>query len=154
MAEKSKDEQILELNRKLKNLYQKRYRRNKVDKDKVLDVFGVFGDKALGIFDSMIQASVSNPLLGIASALILGDILYRAHVIDIQTWTMIGVSTGVLEGAAVAGGLIQDIGDFFKVFQSQSQSPDPIQPSASTVVFGNKDNRDLQALMNKEGSSK
>ena len=149
MIEKSKDEQILELNRRLRNVYQKRYRHNKVDKDKIIDVFGVFGEKALGIFDSMIQASVSNPLLGITSALVLGDILYRAKVIDIQTWTMIGVSCGVLEGAAVAEGVIQDISDFFKVFQSQSQSPDPIQPSATTVVFGDKKS-DLQGLMNRE----
>jgi hypothetical protein len=148
MAEKSKDEQILELNRRLNNLYKKRYRQNK-SKEKIIDVFGIFGEKALGIFDSMIQASVSNPLLGITSALVLGDILYRAKVIDIQTWTMIGVSTGVLEGAAVAGSLIQDVSDFFKIFQSQSQSPDPIQPSATTVVFGDKKN-DLQALMNRE----
>ena len=148
MAEKSKDEQIAELNRRLNNLYKKRYRQNK-SKDKIIDVFGIFGEKALGIFDSMIQASVSNPLLGITSALILGDILYRAKVIDIQTWTMIGVSTGVLEGAAVAGEIIQDVSDFFKIFQSQSQSPDPIQPSATTVVFGDKKN-DLQALMNRE----
>ena len=148
MAEKSKDEQILELNRRLNNLYKKRYRQNK-SKDKIIDVFGIFGEKALGIFDSMIQASVSNPLLGITSALVLGDILYRAKVIDIQTWTMIGVSCGVLEGAAVAEGVIQDISDFFKVFQSQSQSPDPIQPSATTVVFGDKKS-DLQALMNRE----
>ena len=148
MAEKSKDEQILELNRRLNNLYKKRYRQNK-SKDKIIDVFGIFGEKALGIFDSMIQASVSNPLLGITSALVLGDILYRAKVIDIQTWTMIGVSCGVLEGAAVAGGIIQDVSDFFKVFQSQSQSPDPIQPSATTVVFGDKKD-DLQALMNRE----
>ena len=148
MVEKSKDEQILELNRRLNNLYKKRYRQNK-SKDKIIDVFGIFGEKALGIFDSMIQASVSNPLLGITSALVLGDILYRAKVIDIQTWTMIGVSCGVLEGAAVAGGIIQDVSDFFKVFQSQSQSPDPIQPSATTVVFGDKKD-DLQALMNRE----
>ena len=84
MAEKSKDEQILELNRRLNNLYKKRYRQNK-SKEKIIDVFGIFGEKALGIFDSMIQASVSNPLLGITSALVLGDILYRAKVIDIQT---------------------------------------------------------------------
>lgn len=148
MEEKSKDEQIAELNRRLNNLYKKRYRQNK-SKDKIIDVFGIFGEKALGIFDSMIQASVSNPLLGITSALILGDILYRAKVIDIQTWTMIGVSTGVLEGAAVAGEIIQDVSDFFKIFQSQSQSPDPIQPSATTVVFGDKKS-DLQALMNRE----
>ena len=154
MSEKSKDEEIKDLNRRIKNLYQKRYRANKVDKNKVLDVFGIFGDKALGILDSMIQASVSNPLLGITSALVLGDILYRAKVIDIQTWTMIGVSAGVLEGAAVANTVIEDVSSFFKVFQSQSQSPDPVMPSATTVVFGNKDNHDLQALMNKEGSSK
>lgn len=153
MSELSKDDQIKDLNRRLRNLYQQRYRKNKVDKSKILDVFGIMGDDALKILDSMVQSSVSNPLLGITSALVIGDILYRAKVIDIQTWTMIGVSTGVLEGAAVAGGIIQDVGDFFKVFQSQSQSPDPIQPSATTVVFGNSGNKDLQALMNKEGST-
>lgn len=149
MTETSKDDQIKDLNRRLRNLYQQRYRKNKVDKSKILDVFGVLGDDALKILDSMVQSSVSNPLLGITSALVIGDILYRAKIIDIQTWAMIGVSAGVLEGAAVANTVIEDVSSFFKIFQSQSQSTDPVMPSATTVVFGDQ-KRDLQALMNKE----
>ncbi len=116
------------------------------NRNKLMEVLGVLGEKTLDILDSMIQASVSNPLMGIAGALVVADILYRAKVIDVATFSMIGVSAGVLEGAAVAEGVIQEVGDFFKVFQSQSQSPDPIAPSATTVVFGNKTG-DLQALM-------
>jgi len=116
------------------------------NRNKMIEVLGALGEKTLDILDSMIQASVSNPLMGIAGSMIIGDILYRAKAIDIQTFAMIGVSAGVLEGAGVAGGIIQDVSDFFHIFQSQSQSPDPISPSATTVVFGNKSG-DLQALM-------
>lgn len=119
------------------------------NRQELLTVLGALGEKTLDILDKMVQASVSNPLLGITSALVIGDILYRAKVIDLQTWTMIGVSTGVLEGAAVANTVLEDVAGFWKLFQSQSQSSDPITPSATTVVFGNK-NGDLDALMNRE----
>ena len=156
MSEKTKDEQITDLKRRLNAKYYQNRQKNgkKIDKNKLLEVFGVLGEDGLKVLDSMIQASVSNPLLGITSALVIGDLLYRFKLIDIQTWTMIGVSTGVLEGAAVANTVIEDVAGFFKVFQSQNQGSDPIAPSATTVVFGNKDNHDLQALMNKEGQSK
>lgn len=119
-------------------------------REELYKIFGALGDKVLDILDSMVQASVSNPLLGIASASIIADILYRARVIDLTTFAMIMVSTGVLEGAAVAGSVIQDVADFTKVFTSQAQSSDPIRPSASTVVFGNKTG-DLQALLGEKG---
>lgn len=131
--------------------YRKAKRRFENEKrQEIYKIFGALGDRVLDILDSMVQASVSNPLLGITSSAVIADILYRAKVIDIATFTMIMVSAGVLEGAAVAGEIIQDVSDFFKFFQSSAQSPDPIRPSALTVVFGNKKD-DVQALMGEKG---
>lgn len=145
-----------EKERKLrKSAYNKRYREKtrvslKENREKLLEVLGVLGEKTLDILDSAIQASVSNPLMGITSAVILADILYRAKVIDLQAVLMIYVSAGVLEGTAVANAVIQDIADFTHLFQSTQPANDPITPTATTIVFGNKSG-DLQALMNREG---
>jgi len=116
-------------------------------KDQIIGLAGILGKETLEVIRSMLQASLSNPLMGIVSAITIGDILYRAKIIDIQSFTAIMVSVGVLEGSAVAGSIIEDVSGFFKVFQSQSQSSDPITPTASTVVVGSESQKDLQALM-------
>ena len=136
--------------------YNKRYRKkmkmlreqDKMQtKNDLIGIAGILGKETLEVIRSMLQASLSNPLMGIVSAITIGDILYRAKIIDIQSFTAIMVSVGALEGTAIAGSIIQDVSDFFKVFQGQSQSTDPITPTASTVVVGSEGNKDLQALM-------
>ena len=132
--------------KKLK-LYRQQAKAN--TKDQLIGLAGVIGKETLEVIRSMLQASLSNPLMGIVSAITIGDILYRAKIIDIQSYTAIMVSVGVLEGTAVAGSIINDVTDFFHIFQSQNQSSDPITPTASTVVVGSESNKDLQALMSK-----
>ena len=138
-----------------KSEYNKRYREKtrislKENHEELVRVLGALGEKTLDILDSAIQASVSNPLMGITSAIIIADILYRAKVIDLTAVTMIYVSAGVLEGTAVANTIITDVSDFFHLFQAQGQAPDPITPTATTIVFQGK-NGNLDALMNREG---
>jgi hypothetical protein len=116
-------------------------------KDQLIGLAGVLGRETLEVIRSMLQASLSNPLMGIVSAITIGDILYRSKIIDIQSYTAIMVSVGVLEGTAVAGSVINDVSDFFKIFQSQNQTNDPIVPTATTVVVGSEGNKDLQSLM-------
>jgi hypothetical protein len=117
------------------------------NKDQLIGLVGVIGKETLEVIKAMLQASLSNPLMGIVSGITIGDILYRAKIIDIQSYTAIMVSVGVLEGTAVAGTIINDVSDFFHIFQSQNQSSDPITPTASTVVVS--ESQDLQALMSK-----
>jgi hypothetical protein len=117
--------------------------------NQLIGIGGMIGKETLEVLKTMLQAALSNPLLGIVSAITISDILYRAKIIDIQSFTAIMVSTGVLEGAAVAGSIINDVSDFFHIFQSQQQSTDPITPTASTVVIGPESQKDLQALMSK-----
>ena len=136
-----------DLRRRIRNLYNTRYRHKKMEEsDKVFAEINKLGKGAVEVLKAMTQASISNPLLGIVTSLIFGDVLYRARVIDIQTFTGIAVSVGVLEGAAVTGEVIQDVSDFFKIFSSQSKSSDPITPTANVVVLG-QDQKDLQALL-------
>lgn len=136
-----------DLERRLRNLYNTRYRHKKTEEmDKVFGEINKLGKGAVDVLKAMTQASISNPLLGIVTSLIFGDVLYRAKVIDIQTFTGIAVSVGVLEGAAVANTVITDVADFFKIFGSQSKSNDPITPTANVVVLG-QDQKDLQALL-------
>jgi len=117
--------------------------------NQLIGIGGMIGKETLEVLKTMLQAALSNPLLGIVSAITISDILYRAKIIDIQSFTAIMVSTGVLEGAAVAGSIINDVSDFFHIFQSQQQSTDPITPTASTVVISPESQKDLQALMSK-----
>jgi hypothetical protein len=118
------------------------------NKDQLIGLVRVIGRETLEVVKAMLQASLSNPLMGIVSGIVIGDILYRAKIIDIQSYTAIMVSVGVLEGTAVAGTIINDVSDFFHIFQSQNQSSDPITPTASTVVVS-ESQKDLQALMSK-----
>jgi len=117
--------------------------------NQLIGIGGMIGKETLEVLKTMLQAAISNPLLGIVSAITISDILYRAKIIDIQSFTAIMVSTGVLEGAAVAGSIVNDVSDFFHIFQSQQQTTDPITPTASTVVISPESQKDLQALMSK-----
>jgi hypothetical protein len=148
MDEQRKREKQREYNRR----YQQKMRLARKElkqktKNQIIGLAGVLGKETLEVIRSMLQASLSNPLMGIVSAITIGDILYRAKIIDIQSYTAIMVSVGVLEGTAVVGAVINDVSDFFKIFQSQAQTNDPIVPTATTVVVGSESNKDLQALM-------
>lgn len=144
MVSKEYKEKQREYNRKYRE--KQREKLKSVTKQDVFTLAGQLGSGTLDLLGKMMESALSNPLMGIVSAIVIGDILYRAKIIDIQSYTAIMVSVGVLEGTAVAGTVIQDVSDFFKVFQGQSQTIDPITPTASTVVTGGSQ-RDLQALM-------
>jgi hypothetical protein len=104
----------------------------------------------------MIDGALSNPLLGVASAMIIGDILYRLKIIDLGTFLMISVGAGVVEASQVAGeasNIISDFTNITHVFGSQAKATDPTRPSATTIVLNTsgQSHGDLDSLMNREG---
>jgi len=131
------------------NLYKKRYRERKkaLEQDILKGGKFVFRE-GISVVKSMIQSANSNPIMGMVAAVVLADVLARSHIIDNKTALGIWVLVGVVEGSSVAGTVISDFTDIFKVF-SKSPSQDLLRPSATTIVYGGKD-EDLQALMNKE----
>jgi hypothetical protein len=148
MNEQERKEKQREYNRRYqKKMKLARQQLKQSTKNQIIGIAGILGKETLEVIRSMLQASLSNPLMGIVSAITIGDILYRSKIIDIQSYTAIMVSVGVLEGTAVASSVINDVSDFFKIFQSQQQSNDPITPTASTVVVGSESQKDLQSLM-------
>jgi len=112
--------------------------------------FGV--DKIVEVLKAMIQAANSNPLMGMIAAVVMADILARTKIIDNGTAAGIWAIVGTVEGASIAGTVISDFTDIFKIF-SKSPTQDLLKPTASTIVYGqdSKDKAvDLQALMNQE----
>ncbi len=93
-----------------------------------------------GLLKEFIRAGISNPVMGVASGLIVSDILYRARIIDEATMIGIAVAIGVSTGANAASELVSS----FIPFHSSASSTDP---SASTVVFGDTESKELSGLI-------
>jgi hypothetical protein len=131
----------------------RRYRSYKrQDRNMLIGAAGFAIDKIVDVLKTMIQASNSNPLMGMIAAVVMADILARTKIIDNGTAAGIWAIVGTVEGASIAGTVISDFTDIFKIF-SKSPTQDLMRPSASTIVYGqdSKDKAvDLQALMNQE----
>jgi len=131
----------------------RRYRSYKrADRNLLIGAAGFAVDKVVEILKAMIQASNSNPLMGMIAAVVMADILARTKIIDNGTAAGIWAIVGTVEGASIAGTVISDFTDIFKIF-SKSPTQDLLKPTASTIVYGqdSKDKAvDLQALMNQE----
>jgi hypothetical protein len=131
-------------------LYKREYRaRQKRTEDLILKGGQVVFTKSLDVLKEMIRAANSNPLMGMVASVVMADILARAKIIDNGTAAGIWAIVGTIEGAEIAGTLISDFTDIFKIF-SKSPTQDLMRPSATTIVYGNSEGEDLQALMNKE----
>lgn len=130
--------------------YKKTYRARKKEAEEAILKGGKFVfAESIKVLKEMIKTANSNPLMGSVASVVMADILARAKIIDNRTAAGIWVIVGVIDGASVAGTLISDFTDIFKIF-SKSPSQDLMRPSATTIVYGNSEGEDLQALMNKE----
>jgi hypothetical protein len=132
----------------------RRYRSYKRQDRNMIIGAAAFGiDKIVEVLKSMVQAANSNPLMGMIAAVIMADILARLKIIDPGTAAGIWAIVGTVEGASIAGTVISDFTDIFKIF-SKSPTQDLLKPTATTIVYGQGNDKDkaidLQALMNKE----
>jgi len=118
-------------------------------------LFGIAGltlEKLLDLMKEFLRTANSNPVVGIASALIVSDILYRAKIIDLQTAVAVDVMVGVLDAGQIAGSIIKDIDSIFDVFNSNAGSNVELKPSASTIVYADSSSDSLiKSLMTREG---
>jgi vacuolar-type H+-ATPase subunit I/STV1 len=148
---REKDEEIRKLKKSIANL--KYNYKDRLDAIKQLDLLG---GGAKEVLLKMIEASVSNPIMGVAGAVIVADVLYRMKIIDLPTFILVCSAGAVVEGSQAAGeigNIIEDFTSITHLFASQPKPTDPTRPSATTVVFGSKGTPsadDLQALMNRE----
>lgn len=93
-----------------------------------------------GLLKEFIRAGISNPIIGVASTIAIGNMLKRAGFIDNEAYIGILVGVGVLEGANVAEGVIKA----FNPFSSQGSN---LEPSATTVVFGGDGQKEIAGLI-------
>ena len=82
----------------------------------------------------LVRATNSNPLIGVLISIVSVDILSRAHIIDSATAAGCYVALGFIDGASVAGTVISDFTDVFKLF-AKSPTNDLVRPSATTIVY-------------------
>lgn len=83
----------------------------------------------------LIRASMSNPLMGIFVSIAATDILVKLKVLTPQTAAGLYVAIGAIEGAEVAGTVINDFASVFKIF-GKSPSNNTLEPSLQTFVEG------------------
>ena len=102
-----------------------------------------------GIFQMLVQAAMSNPIVGAALVLWINDILLNKKVIGPNTALGIGILVYTAAGASVTSEIIQD---FTKLTSIIGSTPVPalIQPTATTLVLGGAPNSQdqLNALLN------
>jgi len=133
------------------------YENRKTKKQQLQDsLFGIAGltlEKLLDLMKEFLRTANSNPAVGIASALIITDILYRAKIIDLPTTIAVDTMVGVLDAGQVTGAIINDIESIFHVFNSNAGSNVELKPSASTIVYADSSSDSLiKALMTREGA--
>jgi len=134
--------------RSKKAAYQANYRKSKLKTERELMSFlsNLSGDvKDIAI--EIIRTANSNPLLGILVSVVSVDILSRLKIIDPGTAAGLYVAIGTIEGAEVATGVITSLADVFHIFGKSPSAPNLIEPSATTIVYGQGKQEDLQALM-------
>jgi hypothetical protein len=113
----------------------------------------------------LIRTANSNPAMGMFTAIVTSDILYRIHVISWQAMLAVWASVGALEVASIANivegdtaSLLKSITSIFNIGGAAVQT-DPIAPVTATLVYpGNGTNitspADIQALMSLLSQSK
>lgn len=99
-----------------------------------------------GIIKSLMQASMSNPLMGVIAAIITLDILYKQNVISSTAyWSGLSV---VIAGAGIS--LVDQTLKALEDVLPFAPASQPItQPSGQVLVFGDADQAQLNALLSK-----
>ncbi|MEM3193223.1 MAG: hypothetical protein QW292_14285 [Candidatus Parvarchaeota archaeon] len=143
-----KNEQI-----KPDSMRKRQYRHEKrKTQDQLLSIAGISIEKILDLAKEFLRTANSNPIVGMASTLIVTDILYRTRIIDLTTAIGINVMVGTIEGGSIAGQVIQDITDIMNFFGNRPSNIE-FKPSASTIVYAENstDSSLLKALLTREG---
>lgn len=116
------------------------------NKPEMLDVLMDLMANAKDLSIEMIRASMSNPLLGIFTSIVSVDILEQLKIIRPATAWGLYAAIGVMEGAGATADVIKS---FESIFHGAQGTTSQVQPSATTLVLGEKGKSDLQTLLGK-----
>ncbi|MEM3859749.1 MAG: hypothetical protein QW478_10160 [Candidatus Micrarchaeaceae archaeon] len=127
-------------------------KRKKEQENQLLTIAGISIEKLLDLAKEFLRASNSNPIIGMASTLLITDILYRAKIIDLTTAVGINILVGTVEGSSIAGQILGDITDLFQFFGNRPSNIE-FKPSAQTIVYAENsgDSGVLKSLLTREG---
>ncbi|MEM3846255.1 MAG: hypothetical protein QXU98_11230 [Candidatus Parvarchaeota archaeon] len=127
-------------------------KRKKEQENQLLTIAGISIEKLLDLAKEFLRASNSNPIIGMASTLLITDILYRAKIIDLTTAVGINILVGTVQGSSIAGQILSDITDLFQFFGNRPSNIE-FKPSAQTIVYAENsgDSGILKSLMTREG---
>ncbi|MHB1830777.1 MAG: hypothetical protein ACYCO0_05290 [Candidatus Micrarchaeaceae archaeon] len=109
-------------------------------------VLGV-ADKVEGIIKELVRASLNNPLMGIAVAIITVDVLYRAKIISITAAQAIYVAAGVYEG----GQIIADIAEIIPSIGTKQNSAAVGENNTFAFTETSSKSSELDALLTRLG---
>lgn len=100
-----------------------------------------------GVIDQLLQTSMSNPLVGAATVLMIADIMAnKLNIISKPTAQLIAVLVTSSMAVDLTGSIITDLVDILPFAPKATNSV--AQPSANVLVFGQGgDNSQLNALL-------
>jgi hypothetical protein len=132
--------------------YERQKARKQNLENSLLGIAGLTLDKILELMKEFYRTANSNPAVGVATSLITVDILFRLKIIDKETAIAVMVMLGALDGAQIAGTIIEDFASITHFF-SKSPSNMDLKPSATTIVYaeGSNDSSLMKALLTREG---
>ena len=133
--------------------YERQKARKQNLESSLLGIAGLTLEKLIDLMKEFIRTANSNPVIGIASALIITDILYRTKIIDLPTAVGIDIMVGLLDGGQVAGAIIHDLDDILQFGSKSAGTNIETRPSATTIVYaeGGNDSSLMKALLTREG---
>lgn len=99
-----------------------------------------------GAFNALLQAAMSNPVIGMAVVLWFNSLLVQKNLVDKNTGLLVGIIVTTGAGVAVTSEVIQDFSDFLNIAGSKG-NPSIFTPSAQTIVFGNANSNDLSPIL-------
>lgn len=114
----------------------------------LLNLTGKISDKVLDLLKEFIRGSISNPLLGTASSIIIADVLSRTGILSQEAKNIIFVAVGAIDASSIVDGIIASLNPL-------KSSTSEMMPSASTVVFGDSTGTSkLEGLVESKGKVK
>lgn len=104
-------------------------------------------ENSAAIIRDLLKASMTNPLIGAVTGLVMSDLLLKMKIIDPNTASGIKIMIFAAAGIALTSELIADVTNIFKIGDSVTTNDKLLTPSANVIVFSDGDKAQLNALL-------
>jgi hypothetical protein len=107
-----------------------------------------------GIIETLLKASMSNPLIGAITGLLIADIFENTKLLTHDQAVGIRTLIYAASGIALSEQILNGISDFIPKLGGHTPPASILAPSGQVLIFGDKDSIQLDALLKSLASKK